>query len=172
MKYFILALALILPIQAQAYVSASGNDPRVGGYDVESKSVLKSEVATYSDAISQGHALFYADTELTGAYVVSRYYSGTYNTAAANNLSACIAQRDVATGDVSIFGCATKGYVNYARYDATLAIGVGDFLCIGNAATVKGVLVACAANIRSPFVALEAKASGTGSDLDVLIQSR
>jgi hypothetical protein len=173
MKYLLLAALVLLPINAKAYVSASGNDPRVGGYDVESKSVLKSEVATYSDAVSKGHALFYADTELAGAYIVSRYYSGTYNTAAANNLSACIASRDVATGDVAIFGCQTKGYVDYARYDATIAITIGDFLCIGTAASVKGVLVTCAANIRSPFVALETKAPGTsGTDLDVLIQSK
>lgn len=172
MKYLLLAAIVLLPINAKAYVSASGNDPRVGGYDVESKSVLKSVVATYSDAISKGHALFYADTEVAGSYIVSRYYSGTYNTAKASNLSACIASRDVATGDVAIFGCQTRGYVDYARYDATGSIAVGDFLCIGTAASVKGVLVPCAANIRSPFVALEAVQSGTGSDLDVLIQSK
>lgn len=172
MNKFLLMLALALPLNAQAYVSASGNDPRVGGYDVESKSAVKSETALYSDAISQGHALFYDENSFAGAYLVSRYYSGTYNTQAASNLQACIASRAVATGDVATFGCVTRGYVNYARYDATAPIQVGNYLCIDTAASVKGVLVSCASGVTSAFVALEQKTSGTGSDLDVLVDGR
>lgn len=167
-----MGLALVFSANALAYVSASGNDPRVGGVDVEYKSAVKSETALYSDAISKGHALFYDENSFASAYLVSRYYSGTYNTQATSNLQACIASRDVASGDLQTFGCVTKGYVDYARYDATAPWLKGTYLCIGTAASVKGVLVGCASGVTSQFVALEDKASGSGSDLKVLVQGR
>lgn len=172
MKLLLALLALVASADAYAYTSASGNDPSAGSYDVESKVAVKSETALYSDAISKGHALYYQENALTGLYVASRYYSGTANAATAVPFQACIAQRAVATGDTGGFPCATRGYVDYARYDATAAIAKGGYLCIGTAASVKGVLVACNTSVISRFISLEDKASGSGSDLKVRISSQ
>lgn len=171
MKALFLLLALVVSADAYAYTSASGNDPVAGSYDVESKVAVKSETALYSDAISKGHALYYQEDALTGLYVASRYYSGTANAASAVPFQACIAQRAVATGDTGGFPCATRGYVDYGIYDATSPIAAGGYLCIGTAASVKGKLIGCAANVVSKFISLETKASGTGSDLKVRILS-
>lgn len=171
MKALFLVLALAVSADAYAYTSASGNDPSAGSYDVESKVAVKSETALYSDAISKGHALYYQEDALTGLYVASRYYSGTANAATAVPYQACIAQRAVETGDTGGFPCATRGYVDYAIYDATAPIAVGGYLCIGTAATVKGKLIACNSSVVSKFTALESKASGSGSDLKVRIDS-
>lgn len=171
MKYLVLA-ALVFSANAHAYLSASGNDPENGSYDTETKVAVKSEEATYSDAISKGHGLYYSENELTGLYVVSRYYSGAGNDAASAKLIACIAGRDVATGDVAGFPCAVRGYVDYAIYDATSSISKGNYLCVGNAATVKGKLINCNANVVSPIVSLEGKASGSGSNLKVMLLNK
>jgi hypothetical protein len=172
MKFVIaLVLGVILSAPALAYLSANGNDPTLGSYDAETKVAVKSAVATYSDAISKGHALYYSEDELTGLYKVSRYYSGTANAAGAKAYQACIAGRDVATGDVAGFPCVTRGYVDYAKYDATAVIAEGGYLCIGTAASVKGVLIACDSNVTSNFRSLEVKSSGSGSDLKVRVIS-
>lgn len=173
MKAFVTGfLALFVSISAYAYYSAQGNDPTLGNYDTEYKVAVKSETDTYSDAISKGHGLYYSENELTGLYKVSRYYSGAGNTQASAAVQACVAARNVATGDVAGFPCVTKGYVDYARYDATSPIAKGEYLCVGTAATVRGVFVDCASGVISPFVALEAKTSGTGSDLKISVQSK
>lgn len=168
-----LLMSVFLATPALAYLSANGNDPNLGSYDAETKVAVKSETATYSDAISKGHALYYSENELTGLYTVSRYYSGTANAAGAVAYQACIAGRDVATGDVAGFPCVTRGYVDYALYDSRVGAEVtkGGYLCIGTAATVKGKLIACAANVVSRFISLETKSAGSGSDLKVRVQS-
>lgn len=171
MKFLVLLTVFLASANALAYVSSQGNDPNLGSYDYEYKSAVKSETALYSDAISKGHALYYSESELTGLYKVSRYYSGDAMGAAAAVNSACIAGRAVATGDTAAFPCVTRGYVDYAYYDATNPITSGAYLCIGTAATVKGKLIACGASVTSKIIALEAKASGSGSDLKVKIRS-
>lgn len=171
MKALFLLLALVVSADAYAYTSASGNDPSNGSYDVESKVAVKSEDASYSDAISKGHALYYQEDALTGLFTVSRYYSGNEIAATAVPYQACIAQRDVATGDTGGFPCATRGYVDYAIYDAASSITVGNYLCIGTDATVKGKLINCDSNVVSNFISLETKASGSGSNLKVRINS-
>jgi len=167
-----LALSLCLGTPAHAYLSASGNDPSSGSYDTETKVAVKSEVALYSDAIAVGQGLYYSETELTGLYKVSRFYSGTGFDAASAKQVACIAARAVATGDTAGFPCVTRGYVANAIYDAAAPILVGNYLCVGTAASVKGKLISCGASVVSPFVALEAKASGSGTDLEVSVESK
>lgn len=167
-KYLLVLLAgLVFGTSASAYVSLQGNDPNLGSYDVEYKSAVKSETALYSDEISKGHGLYYDLNSYTGLYKVSRYSTATANAAAGSKFIACIAGRAVATGDVAAFPCMTRGYVDYAKYDATSPIAVGGYLCVGTAASVKGVLIGCDSGVTSGIVSLEAKSSGTGSDLKV-----
>lgn len=172
MKLIALALLFVgLSTNAHAYLSASGNDPSAGSYDAETKVAVKSETALYSDAITKGHALYYSENELTGLYKVSRFYSGNGFAVANVPFQACVAARDVATGDVAGFPCVVRGYVDYGIYDATSAITVGGYLCVGTAATVKGKFIACGSGVISKFIALESKASGTGSNLKVRVLS-
>lgn len=177
-SFLVLAVTLALSCgNALAYYSAFGNDPTLGNYDYEYKVAVKSETASYSDAITKGHGLYYTEGELTGLYKVSRFYNAASGeTATASKWVACIAARDVATGDVAGFPCVTKGYIDYALYDAVASpgapISVGSYLCVGTDASVKGRLIACAANVTSPIIALEAKAStGTGT-IKVMVDSK
>lgn len=176
-KFIAILGALLLPAVAMAYVSNQGTDPAAGNYESEYKTAQKSTTALYSDAVSRGHGLFYDENDYTGLYKVSRYDSQTQFAAASAKRHACIASKDVATGDTGYFPCVTRGYVDYARYIAGTAqgggnvpIAAGDYLCIGTAATNKGSLLPCNANVVSPFVALEAKTSGT-TGLKVLVKS-
>lgn len=169
MKLFLTLIAgLVLSINAMAYSSGVSGDPVQGFVDVETKTVVKSVADGYSDAVSRGHALFYDNASIAGLYTVSRDYSGTYNTALATRMNeACIAVKDVATGDVGAFPCVVRGYVDYALYSAVTsfaAITAGDYLCISDEASVKGRLVKCGSGVTSKFVALEDKlttATGT-----------
>ena len=177
MKYnfLTLAVALVLSASALAYQPGGVGDPNTGFRDAETKTVVKVDSVTgYDDAVSRGHGLFYEDGAggLAGLYQVSRKYSGTYNTALASKVQACIAARDVATGDLGGFPCVTGGYVDYALYDATIAITKGDYLCVSNLASALGRFVSCGSGVTSGFIALESKASGTGSNLKVKVQSR
>lgn len=174
MKLFLtLALSLVLSANAFAYSSGEAGQPNLGFRDVETKTVVKSETAGYSDAISKGHAVFYENAALTGLYTVSRDYSGTYNTALATRLNeACIATKDVATGDVGGFPCVVKGYVDYALYSVasvSTPITAGDYLCITDAATAKGRLVPCDTNVTSKFIALESKAAVADGTIKVKV---
>lgn len=173
-KFLLLAGLLLAAVPAFAYVSAPSGDPVLGFRDVETKTVVLSDESGYNDAVTKGHGLFYEDGSggVAGLYEVSRNYSGTYNTAAASAHTACIAAKSVATGDSGVFPCVTKGYVDYAIYDATAAIAVGDYLCVSDLASVRGKLVACGSGVTSPFVALEAKASGSGTDLKVKVNAQ
>jgi len=166
-KYLVILVAALVSTSAFAYVSPQGTDPNLGNYESEYKSAVKSETASYSDAISKGHGLYYDLNSYTGLYKVSRYSTATANAATGVLFHACIAGRAVATGDVAAFPCVVRGYVDYARYDATSPIAIGGYLCIGTAATNKGVLIGCDSGVTSGIVSLETKASGTGSDLKV-----
>lgn len=177
MKALIISLALLTSSLAFAYQSAPAGDPNLGFRDVETKSVIKVDgVAAYEDAISKGMGLFYEDGtgSPAGLYKVSRNYSGTYNTAAASLVTACIAARDVATGDVAGFPCVTKGYVDYALYTVATgnAIAIGTYLCVDDLATARGKLVGCGSGITSPFVALEAKGENTSGTIKVKVNSQ
>jgi len=173
MKLFLtLALSALLSASAFAYVSAPSGDPGQGFVDVEFKVAVKSETAGYSDAVSKGHGLFYEVADLDG-YTVSREYSGTYNTALATRAhQACIASKDVATGDVAGFPCVVKGYVDYALYSVASVntpITEGDYLCITDAATAKGRFVTCGSGITSQFIAMESKASVADGTIKVKV---
>lgn len=179
MKLFAaLVLALVVSANAFAYSSAPAGDPVLGFRDIETKTVVKSETAGYSDAISKGHAVFYEDGSgiPDGLYTVSRDYSGTYNTSVASlTAHACIASKAVATGDQGGFPCVTKGYVDYALYSvasASTPIQAGNYLCITDAATAKGRLVSCASGVVSQFVALEAKTSVADGTIKIAVQAR
>lgn len=176
MKLFLtLAVSLALTANAFAYSSGVSGDPGQGFVDVETKTAVKSETASYSDAISKGHGLFYELADLDGQ-TVSREYAGTYNTAAtARAFQACIAAKDVATGDVGGFPCVTKGFVDYALYSVdttSTPINAGDYLCITDAATAKGRLVPCGANVVSGIVALEAKTAVADGTIKVMVNSK
>lgn len=176
MKLFlILALGLVLSANAFAYSSGVSGDPGQGFNDVETKVATKSVTAGYSDAISKGNGLFYEVADLDG-HTVSRDYSGTYNTALATRAhQACIATKDVATGDVAGFPCVTKGYVDYALYSVATAltpITEGDYLCITDAATAKGKFVTCGSGITSDFIALESKAAVADGTIKVMVKSK
>lgn len=171
--FFTLALSLVLSANAFAYSSGVSGDPGQGFVDVETKVVKKSETAAYDDAISKGHGLFYENAALTGLYTVSREYSGTYNTALATRLNeACIAAKDVATGDAGGFPCVVRGYVDYALYSVDTVntpITAGDYLCITDAATAKGRFVTCGSGITSKFIALESKAAVADGTIKVKV---
>lgn len=172
MKNILLAIALFLGANsAHAYVSNQGTDPAVGGYEIEYKSAVKSTTDLYSDAISQGHGLFYDENDYVGLYKVSRYSSKTINNAASMKFAACIASKDIATGNTGLFPCVTRGYVDYARYVVATnsTIAAGDYLCIGTAASNKGSFLPCGSGVITQFVALEAKTSGS-TGLKVLIK--
>ena len=180
MKNFLFSLlaGLVVAANAFAYSSGDAGDPNLTFRDVETKSVVKVDSVTgYDAAISKGHALFYEDGSggLSGLYLVSRNYSGTYNTALASKVSACIASKDIATGNLAAFPCVTKGYVDYALYntETNCPIVKGDYLCISDLSTSLGRLVPCASGITSPFVALEDKSgSGGAGTIKISVQSK
>ncbi len=179
MKLFLtLIVGALLSVNAFAYSSAESGDVGQGFRDYETKTVVKSVTALYSDAITKGDVLFYSDAsgELAGLYTVSKYFGGTPNAAlATRTYEACVAKKDVATGDVGGFPCVVKGYVAEAAYDVVATatqIAVGDYLCISNAATAKGKLVACASGVTSKFIALEAKAATAQGFIKVKVDEK
>lgn len=165
MKHLILIAVLALgSLNAFGYSSNPGADPINGSPDLESKVVVKSTVNGVSDAISKGDILSYSSTD---GYTVSRVGA---NSAAGANLMACVADRAIATSNsatVARANCLTKGYVDFLSYDATTPIVAGTRLCVNT----LGRAVTCAADAtaNSGIIALEAKASGTGSNLKAII---
>lgn len=175
--HLILALAALYTAPAHAYSSAPAGDPVLGFRDVETKTAVLATATGYNDAVTKGMGLFYEDGtgDLTGLYKVSTNYSGTYNTAAASVVTACIAARNVATADNSAeFPCVTKGYVDYALYTVATgnAIAIGTYLCVDDLSTAHGKLVGCGSGITSPFVSLEAKAENTSGTIKVRVNSQ
>jgi hypothetical protein len=172
----ILALALFA-LKANAYTSAPSGDPNLGFRDVEYMTVEKVDSVTgYDDAITKGQGVFFEDGAGSPAdqYHVSRIYSGTYNTAAAVKVTACIAARNVATGDTGGFPCVVKGYVDFAKYiqGHGAAIAIGTYLCVDDLTTAPpGTLVGCASGVSSQFIALEAKSEDTSGTIKVRVVS-
>lgn len=157
---FLLALALAFATNAHAYSTTPGVDPKNGSPDVETKQIVKTAVAGESASISKGHVLSYASA--ADGYSVSRI--GQSNLVGSDqNRIACVAAEDVATGDTAYELCVTKGFVDFLKYDATLPITVFNSLCVN----YEGVAVACpaagSATRNTGIIALETKASGTGT---------
>jgi len=182
-------LLLGSPLKAKAYWSASANSPvptgsngEIGTYDVEYKSVVKSQLAGYSDALSYGQAVYYdIDNSSTGASYVSlenlnNNGGGGYTATAAKFVAGIVARQSsfgVATGDTSSFPIAVRGFVNYALCDSTLPIGVGNYLCVGTGATVRGKLIDCGSGVVSPILAISADSHGsTGCSVNVIMNSQ
>ena len=160
---------------AHAYTSENGNDPNLGTYDVEMKSVIKSQVAGYSDALAQGQAVFYdidndTTTTPTGMSVVTLSQvnnDGTGGSAKTSKFIAGVVERKstlgVATGDTSAFPLAVRGYVNNASCDSAAGSGihVGDYLCVGTLGSVKGKFINCNSGVTSSFIAVSQDSTGT-----------
>lgn len=163
MKTLILsALFTIISMNAFGYSSNVGADPVNGSPDIETKVVVKTTEAGYSDAVGMGEILKYLDEDSEG-YLVTRVteYAGVPEA----NLMACVSAKAIATGNTVGTPCITKGYVDFLKYDASTAIVAGDMLC-GNSV---GAAVKCASTQNSGIIALEAKASGTGNNLKAII---
>lgn len=162
MKKLFLLLALTLSlgaVDAHAYSSNAGSDPKNGTADIETKQVVKHTVTGESAAISKGHVLFYSSA--ADGYTVSRI--GGSVTGADHNRIVCVAADAIATGDYNYHDCVVRGYVDYLKYDATLPITAFNNLCVN----YEGIAVACAASYgatrNTGIMALESKASGTGT---------
>lgn len=171
-------LAMVLPLAAHAYESGLSGDPNLGFRDAELQTMVKVDgVAGYQDAITKGMGIFYEDGtgDPSSGYKGSINYSGTYNTALAQKLTACIAARSVASGDLGGFPCVSNGYVDYALYSAVASpgapIAIGDYLCVSNLATSLGRLVKCGSGIISPFIALEAKTATASGAIKIRVVS-
>ena len=180
LKNLVVILALLFTGNAYAYVSGAV-DPTTGEGEKEYRVVKKSETAGVSDAVSKGHILSLDTANNNDGYTVTRV--GANNVVGAA-LNVCVASSNIATGNTALVRCVSRGYVDYLRYDATTAISVGQKLC----ANASGVAVACTAcatgsgtgtdcrfgtaTSNSIIVSLEAKASGTGSNLKAVIKSR
>ncbi len=157
-KYFLLAFALAFATTANAYNTVPGTDPKNGSDEVEYRQVVKTAVAGESSSVSRGHILSYASAG--DGYSVGRVGDAGV---AHHNRIACVAAEDIATGDVGYNLCVTKGFVSYLKYDASLPITQFNNLCVN----AEGIAVACAvsygATRNTGIMALETKASGTGT---------
>jgi hypothetical protein len=190
----IIALALLLTSlcvsgNAFAYSSNVGADPVNGNHDVEYRVYKKSTTAGFSDAIAVGDLLsFSTQSGEVDGYTMTKVGE---NTALDTNLIACVALDSVATGDLAYHRCQTKGFVDFLKYDATTAIVAGQKLCAltgvqySGTAGFEGKAGTCAAcqigadddnNCRlvsatanSAIISLEAKASGSGSNLKAIL---
>lgn len=166
MKSLILLAVLgLFSADAFGYSSNVGADPINDSPDIETKVVVKTTAAGYSDAVGKGEVLKYMDSGSLG-YIVTRVteFAGAPDA----KLIACVSDRAIATANGAVpqrSTCITKGYVDFLKYDASTAIAVGDMLC-GNSV---GAAVKCAASQNSGIIALESKASGTGSNLKAII---
>ena len=173
-KYLSLVALFALVIgstNAIGYNSPAGSDPKELNHDREFKQVMKTVFGADSTglkaAISRGHVLTYVVGEdgSHDGYTVSRIGA---NTPAGQRVVACIADDSIATGDVGYHKCVTKGFVDFAKWDATAPIAAGTRVC----ANAEGVLVDCtvlAATANVGIISLEAKAAGTGNNLKVMV---
>lgn len=162
MKNVFLALALLLSsVEASAYQTIVGADPAVTP-DAEFKPVLKSAVAGVSDAIAAGDLLLYSAAN--DGYTVTRVGAGAADDDSAH-LIVGSARETIASGDTAYHLAQVRGYAT-VKYDATVAIARGNHLCVN----AVGAAVACLHFASgSKVTALEAKASGTGTDLKVIL---
>lgn len=180
-----LGLALILGITcfgtAHAYQSGVP-DPSRGEGEREYRVGVKSVTAGYSDAIAVGDVLSLDIVNTNDGYTLTRVGA---NTNLGSGINACVATKAIATGNTALFRCVSRGYVNVS-YDATTAITAGQKLC----ANAAGAAVTCAgcvvtgtgsgtndcrfgtASGNAAIISLEAKASGTGTNLKALVLSR
>lgn len=165
---FLSVVMLALGANAFGYSSPAGVDPKNGTFDQEFKAVVKSAVNGESASVTQGHVLSHA--AVVDGYTVTRIAGGAIGNVLAQAKVMCIAAEDVATGDVGYAKCLTKGFVDFLKYDATVAIVAFSKLC----ANTEGVAVACTGTeaTQSGITALEAKASGTGSNLKAMVDLR
>lgn len=162
MKNVFLTLALLLAsVNASAYQTVVGADPSATP-DAEFKPVLKSAVAGVSDAVAIGDLLQYSAAN--DGYTVTRVGSGAASTASAH-LIVGVSKDAIASGDTAYHLAQVRGYAT-VKYDATVAIVRGDYLCINAVGAAVSCLHIASA---SKVVALEAKASGTGTDLKVIL---
>jgi hypothetical protein len=166
MKSLILIAVIgLASMDAFGYSSNTGADPMNGSPDIETKVVQKTTTAGFSDAVGAGEVLKYVDSASLG-YIVTRVtqFAGVRD----GNLIACVSDRAIPTSNSAVVqrsSCITKGYVDFLKYDASSPITLGAKLC-GNSV---GAAVPCAASQDSGIVALEAKASGTGTNLKAII---
>lgn len=169
MKKVLVAAALaLLASNAMANQTTTGGDPSAAP-DVTYKSAQKSSTAGVSDAILAAGELLsydYANTP-TNAYVVTRVGGGVGVPEGATMISG-ISTKAVATGDTGYFLMQIKGFAT-VKYDATAPITRGLPLC----ANSVGAAVRCTGQpaSASKVIAMEAKASGTGTDLKVMLSA-
>lgn len=183
-KQILLVALLALTFAGKAFGYTSGQaSPVDSAPEREYRVVVKSTTAGFSDAISKGDVLKLDTVNSNDGYTVTRVGE---NNVATTSLIACIAEKAIATGNDAQVRCISKGYVDFASYDASGGFGIraGQKLCMNGV----GAAVPCAAcdnalgfvnscwlgsaTANSPITALEAKASGTGSNLKVYINSR
>lgn len=170
---------LFISVNALAYTSGVA-DPVSSDPDLEYKSIAKSSTAGVSDEVLKGHVLTYDTVNNNNGHTITRV--GENSSLGAAKV-ACIADKGIATGVTGLVRCISKGFVDFLRYDAAVAISVGQHLCPG----ADGVAVVCAecdivggtndcrfgnATENSVIISLEAKGSGSGSDLKAIINVR
>jgi len=183
MKKLLVAL-LLIAAPAFAY-NSGGGDPVNGAHNREYRTYKKSATAGSSLALTRGMILSYSMADADG-YTLTATGGNTVVDAA---MQACIADSAVATGDTRQHRCITKGFVDFAKYDASsVQIRVGDKLCADG---TTGALVKCAAcevtttpvdeendcihgtaSGNSGVISLEQADGGTGSDLSVIVNMK
>lgn len=184
-KQILLVTMLALTVSGNAFGYTSGqSSPVDGAEEREYRVIVKSATAGFSDAVAKGNLLKLDTINSNDGYTVTRVGA---NNVATTNLITCIAEKAIATGTDSQVRCISKGYVDFVTYDASGGFGIraGQKLCMSAA----GLAIPCAAcdagtpgfvndcrlgtaTQNSPITSLEAKASGTGSDLKVYINAR
>lgn len=179
LNYLLITAIACISFNSFAYYSGSA-DPARGDADKEYRAVVKSETSGYSDAVSVGHILTLDTDNTVDGATVTRVGENSVIGAAR---IACVATNAIATGETGSVQCQSRGYFDSLRYDASTAIAVGSKLC----ANAEGIAVVCAAcdsvgstndcqygtaTQNSGIVSLEAKSSGTGSDLKVMVDLR
>lgn len=183
-KQILLVAVAVLTFAGSAFGYDSGtSNPQGGTPEREYRVVVKSATAGFSDAVSKGNILKLDTINSNDGYTVTRVGA---NNVATTGLIACIAEKAIATGTDGQVRCISKGYVDFVTYDASGGYGIraGQKLCmngVGQAVpcaacdNALGFVNSCwlgSATANSPITALEAKSSGTGSDLKVYINAR
>lgn len=166
-KNLLIAVLALASANAYAFQTMVGADPSVTP-DATYKSAQKSSTAGYSDAILAAGELLSYDYVNTpaGGYVVTRVGGGA-GAPETGTLIAGVATKAVASGDTGYFLMQIKGYAT-VKYDATNPIVRGRPVCINSV----GAAVYCTTPASgSKVVPLEAKASGTGTDLKVILNA-